>query len=100
MKNKIIYLLLPLLLLSCSTKTASDLSSESPTKINGMPPNQDITASSALPFQVITVWPDGESEETKDIKAQVETLLKAKDYDQLEELAAKLRTSKECYANG
>ncbi|HEY5296855.1 MAG TPA: hypothetical protein VIK59_02920 [Verrucomicrobiae bacterium] len=100
MKNKIVYLLLPLLLLSCSKKSASDSTTESPTEINGMADNQDITASSALPFQVTTVWPDSESRQMIDIQKSAAAFLKAKDFDKLDELAAKLRTSKECYANG
>jgi hypothetical protein len=96
MKNTIIFLLLPLLLLGCSKKSASD----SATEINGMPENQDITASSALPFQVTTIWPDFESRQMIDIKKSAAAFFEGKDYDKLDELAAKLRTSKECYANG
>lgn len=107
MKNTIICLLLPLFLLGCSKKSASDSTTESPsspsesaTEIDGMPPNQDISPSSALPFQVTGVWPDAETKEMNDRKAQAKTLLEAKNYEQLDELAAKFRSSKESYANG
>jgi hypothetical protein len=62
--------------------------------------NQFNVPSVALPFQVTTVWPDEESKEMYDRKALANTLLETRDYDQLDGLAAKLRSSKECYANG
>jgi tetratricopeptide (TPR) repeat protein len=37
---------------------------------------------------------------TNEIAKQALTLLEAKDYDKLDELAVKLRSSKECYADG
>jgi len=104
MKNKIICLLLPLFLLSCSKKSASDSTTpsqpESTTEINGMADNKDITASPTLPFQVTEVWPDAESKDMDDIDDQVVALIKDRDFDSLDELAAKLRASKEAYANG
>jgi len=92
MNNKIVCLLVSLFLLGCSKKTV--------TEINGMPQNQDIAASPAVPFQITTIWPDIESIEKNDIQAQANALLKARDYDKLDDLAAKLRSSKGCYANG
>ena len=41
-----------------------------------------------------------EAKEIHDITNQVATLLAAKDYDKLDDLAAKYRASKECYADG
>ena len=104
MNNKIVYLLLPLLLLSCSKKSVTDSTTESPqesaTEINGMAENQAVAESSALPFQVTTIWPDAESKEMNDRKAQAKTLINAKNYNQIDDFAAKLRSSKETYANG
>jgi Domain of unknown function (DUF4034) len=92
MKYKIVCLLLPLFLAGCSKKSAPE--------IDGMPQDQNIAPSSALPFQVTTVWPDSESEEMDEIKTQAAALLEATNFDGLDELAAKFRSSKECYANG
>jgi len=63
-------------------------------------PDQLNVLSATLPFQVTTVWPDEESKEMYGRKTLAGTLLEAKDYDQLDVLAAKFRSSKECYANG
>ena len=86
MKTKIIYLLLPLVLLSCSKKP-----SEAERRANIQP-------SATLPFQIIVV----ESPETKEmntIMQQAATLLESKDFDKLDDAAAKYRVSKECYAD-
>jgi hypothetical protein len=58
------------------------------------------TASAALPFSVATVWPDEESKEMYRRKAQAGALIDAGNYDELDNLTGKLRSSKECYANG
>jgi hypothetical protein len=63
-------------------------------------PNQFNAPSAALPFQVTTVWPDEESKEMYDRKVFANNLIEARNYDELEELAGKFRSSKECYANG
>jgi hypothetical protein len=62
--------------------------------------NQSNAPSVALPFQVTTVWPDGESKEMYDRKVLANALFEARKYDELDELAGKLRSSKDCYANG
>jgi len=87
MKLRVAFLLLPLFLLSCSKKP-----SEAERRV-ACPP------SSAIPFQ-ITVVETPEAKEIHDITNQVVTLLAAKDYDKLDDLAAKYRASKESYANG
>jgi hypothetical protein len=87
MKLRIICLLLPLFLLSCSKK---------PTEAER---RSAIQPSPSVPFQ-ITVEETPEAKEQGEIKNQAISFLKNKDYDKLEELAAKYRTSKECYADG
>ena len=79
MKKLIIWLLLPFLLLGCSKRQQA--------------------GSSALPFNVTPVHTP-ETKELGDIRNQASALLKAKDYDELDELAAKFRSSKEQYADG
>jgi hypothetical protein len=79
MKNKIICYLIPFLLLGCS--------------------KQPQVIPSALPFKV-TVVKTFETKELIDLRTQVMTLLEAKDYNQLDALAAKLRSSKEKNADG
>ena len=74
--------------------------SKKPTEINGMAEEKKIAPSSALPFEVTTVWPDTESREMIDTKKQTTALIETKDYDHLDALAAKLRSSKESYAIG
>jgi len=79
MKTKLICLLLPLVLLGCSKKSP--------------PP-------SAISLPEITVVEPAESVEQNQIQKQALDLFKAKEYDQLEALAAKYRASKEGYADG
>jgi hypothetical protein len=62
--------------------------------------NQLKVPSAALPFQVTTVWPDEESKEMYKRKILASTLIEAKNYDELDELTGKFRSSKESYANG
>jgi tetratricopeptide (TPR) repeat protein len=90
MKNKTVYLILPLFLLSCSKKESQTNSSSQ---------DQVIAPSATLPFQV-TIVETPEIKEVNDISNQVITLLVNKDYDKLDDLAAKYRSSKECYVNG
>jgi hypothetical protein len=79
MKNKIICCLIPFLLLGCS--------------------KQQQVIPSTLPFKV-TVVKTPETKELIGLMTQVTTLLETKDYNQLDELAAKLRSSKEHNADG
>jgi len=79
MKIKLLYVLLPFVLLGCSRQ---------PSRI----------AIGSLPE--ITVVEPAETLENKQIEKQALDLLKAKNYDQLEALAAKYRASKEGYASG
>jgi hypothetical protein len=74
MKNKIVWLLLPLILFGCSKKAS-------------------------IPFAV-TIVETVEAKEVNDITNQAKDLFQAKDYDGLDALARKLRNSKECYASG
>jgi hypothetical protein len=62
--------------------------------------NQFNAPSAALPFQVTTVWPDDESKEMFDRNRLANNLIEATNYDELDELAEKFRSSKECYATG
>jgi len=88
MRTKIIFcFLLSVFFLSCSKKPT-----EAERRVAVQP-------SPALPFQ-ITVVETPEVKEQEEIKNQAITFLKDKDYDKLEELTAKYRTSKECYADG
>jgi hypothetical protein len=87
MKFKIICLLLPLFLLGCSKKSPE---AERRANIQPLP---------SLPFQ-ITVVETPESQEMNDISNNVVSLLAAKNYDKLEELAAGYRASKAGYADG
>src|SRR5450432_2207854 len=74
MKNKIIWLLLPLLLFGCSKKAS-------------------------IPFAV-TIVETVEAKEINGITNQAANLLHAKDYDALDALAGKLRSAKGYYASG
>jgi hypothetical protein len=60
---------------------------------------QQQAPSSILPFTVTTVLTP-ETKELVHIRSQVSTFLKGKDYDKLDELAAKLRSSKDHYPDG
>jgi len=82
-----ICLLPPLFLLGCSKKP-----SEAERRAN-------IQALPTLPFQ-ITVVETPESAEISDISNSVVSLLAAKDYNKLDEVAAQYRSSKEGYADG
>ena len=90
MKYKIICLLVPLFLLSCSKKPAA---SNAPTLRQSSPPT------TGLPFEPILVEPV-ETKENHDLKSQAAALLGARDFDKLDALAKSLRDSKECYADG
>jgi Domain of unknown function (DUF4034) len=79
MKNKICCCLIPLLLLSCS-KSPNVVASKSPSIVT----------------RVVTP----ETKELDDIRTETSTFLQAKDYNKLDELATKFRSSKECYADG
>ena len=79
MKTKIIYLVLVLFLFGCS--------------------KQQQAALPALPFNV-TRMVTPETKELDVIRDQAMAFLKAKDYNKLDELAVKFRSSKDCYADG
>ena len=90
MKTRAICLVLPLLLSSVLGM---------PAQTNTPPQYQPRPASSSVPFTTVVV----ETPETKErngIKDRAVALLKAKDYDQLDKLAAQYRSSKERYADG
>jgi len=87
MNLRIICLLLPVFLLSCSKKS---LESERRAAIQPLP---------GLPFQ-ITVVKTSEAKEQAEIRYQAATLLNNRDYDNLEDLFANYRDSKQCYADG
>lgn len=87
MKNKIIYLLLPLFLLSCSKKQS------------GVESQASVEPSLALPFEIVVVVTP-ETREQNEIKIQAKEFFKSRGYNKLDELAAKHRISKECYADG
>jgi len=91
MKIKIIYVLLPLFLLGCSKKTPGTSQQHE---------QQSTTQPSLnLPFK-ITVVETSEAKEQNSISNSVVISLTAKDYDEIDELAAKFRASKERYADG
>ena len=79
MKSQIIFCVILCLALGCS--------------------KQQQAPSSILPFTVTKVLTP-ETQELDDIRSQVSAFIKAKDYNKLDELAAKLRSSKEHYADG
>lgn len=92
MKTKILLLLLPVLLLSCSRNPSADKTT----------PEQSSThskAQSGLPFK-ISIIETPQKKEIHSIKQQVRTMLAARDYNGLDALAKKFRDSKECYADG
>jgi hypothetical protein len=91
MKLNVIYLLLPLFLLSCSKKTTEADSSRAP--------GEKAPSPAGLPFKV-TVVETPETKEIKDIKSQASALLTGGDYEKLDDLAEKFRDSKESYADG
>lgn len=78
-KNKIICCLIPFLLLGCSKQ-----------------PHVIPSALSANASRIVT----SETKELDVVRDQAMTFLREKDYDKLDELAAKLRSSKDCYADG
>ena len=69
-------------------------------RIHEARPNQVNAPSAALPFAVTTVWPDEESKEMYNRKVLAKNLIEARNYEELDETAGKLRSSRECYANG
>jgi hypothetical protein len=83
----IIYLLLPLLVVSCS-KRPDDAARQN-----------KIQPSAALPF-AISVAKTPEATEQDGIQGRADELIKHGDFDKLEALAAGYRSSKECYADG
>ena len=87
MKKIIICLLLPLFLLGCSKKSREE------TRQAATQP------SAALPFKIAVVEETPEIKEQNEIENQAVILLKTKDYDKLDDLAAKYRSNKECYAD-
>ena len=89
MKSKIVYLLLPLFLLSCSKKSTEI----SPQSQNGMG-----APTTALPFKVAIVE-TSEAKEMNVIMHRAAALLDSKDYGGLDDMAAKYRISEECYAD-
>jgi hypothetical protein len=89
MKSKIVYLLLPLFLLSCSKKSAEI----PPQSQNGMG-----TPTTALPFKVAIVE-TSEAKEMNVIMHRAAALLDSKDYGGLDDMAEKYRISEECYAD-
>jgi hypothetical protein len=93
MKNNIIYLLLPLFLLSCSKKPA-----ETPRQPQQLQ-NQQNFPKAVIPFYA-TIVETAESKEISAITNQARALFQAKDYDGLDAYARKLRNSKECYDGG
>jgi hypothetical protein len=88
MKLRIICLLLPVFLLSCSKKPSEAEHQAA------------IQPSSGVPFQITMVEQTPEAKEQAEINDQAMTLFKKKEYDKLEELTAQYRASKECYADG
>ncbi len=70
------------------------------TALNGMPQKETIDLSPAVPFQISSVWPDAETILSDGFRIQVANLIEAKNYDALDNLAAKLRSSKEQYPGG
>jgi hypothetical protein len=91
MKKKIIYLILPVLLLSCSKKPG-------PVSVH-QPQDQQASTLTGCPFQIVVVETP-QTKEIKDISGQVAILFAAKDYDRLNALVAGFQASKERYANG
>lgn len=87
-KIKLLLLLLPVFLLSCSRKPAAQ------TQAQPQPGGQP-----HLPFNVSAVETP-QAKEISSIGQQMRDLLTAKDYKGLDALAKKFRDSKECYAGG
>jgi hypothetical protein len=93
MKTKLFFFLPLLLWLTGSNVSAQPLPQVKQTQ------SQPTLSATGLPFQINMVE-TAEVKEQKAIANQAVTLLKAKGYDKLDALAAKYRSSKECYADG
>ncbi len=91
MKRAIISVLIPLLLLSCSKKSIDHQ--------NDASQNQPYPSATSLPFTTTVVEPS-ESTELYGIKKEANGLFETKSFDKLDELAEKLRDSKETYPHG
>src|SRR2546427_7377500 len=90
MKTKLIYVLLPLMLLGCSKSQAANSQSSSAVLSN----------KAVISRPEITFVESPQTKEQKQIKKQALTLLTNGNYVGLEALAAKHRSSKEHYSSG
>jgi hypothetical protein len=100
MKIKLLLLLLPVFLLSCSRKpSAQQTSAEQNASEKPAAQNTAAPSPSCFPYNVSIVEPS-QTKEINSIKQQVLSLLAARDYNGLDALAKKFRDSKECYADG
>jgi hypothetical protein len=79
-----------LFLFSCSKKPAAS---------NAQSQSQSSQRTTGLPFQPMAVE-SSETKEIHDLQKQASALLKARQFDKLDDLAKNLRDSKECFADG